>query len=53
MPFAPQIFSLQNTRSALVFLWTVGNNPNWGSVLYGTARRLLLDVPKDAWGRAT
>lgn len=40
----------QNTRSALVFIWNVGNNPQWGSTLYGTARRMLLDVPRDAWG---
>jgi HEAT repeats len=39
----------QNTRSALVFIWNVGNNPQWGATLYGTARRMLLDVPKDAW----
>lgn len=43
----------QNTRSALVFIWNVGNNPQWGTTLYGTARRLLLDVPRDAWGQAT
>lgn len=43
----------QNTRSALVFIWNVGSNPQWGTVLYGTARRLLLDVPRDAWGQPT
>jgi hypothetical protein len=43
----------QNSRSALVFIWNVANNPSWGTQLYGVARRLLLDVPKDAWGEAT
>lgn len=43
----------QNTRSALVFLWGVGSNPQWGTVLYGAARRLLLEVPREAWGRPT
>lgn len=43
----------QNTRSALVFLWGVGSNPQWGTVLYGAARRLLLEVPREAWGSPT
>ena len=55
MPAAVKMAALegllfQNTRSALVFIWTVASNPSWGQTLYGSARRLLLEVPKDAWG---
>jgi hypothetical protein len=43
----------QNTRSALVFIWNIGHNPQWGATLHGVARRLLLEVPKDAWATPT
>ena len=51
--FAIEGLLFQNTRSALLFLWSVGNNPAWGAGVYGTARRMLLDVPQDTWRQPT